>query len=716
MRRLVGIGIFLMLPFLAKAQDELLVLNYWNYHNEHSLLYKHLCNRAFGQLQNRKAEISQLKTKQDWQKRQTLVKQKLQEAIGVFPEKTPLNAVVTGTIEREGITVEKLYFESFPNYYVTAALFLPAGRRENLPAIVYCSGHSENGFRSQSYQQIILNYAKKGFAVLAFDPIGQGERIQYPKSQSPQYFFQRFGPTHEHSYGGSPAFLLGGSPALYFVWDGIRAVDYLLSRKEIDKNRIGIAGRSGGGTQSAYIAAVDARILAAAPECYVTSFDKLLRSMGPQDAEQNLFHTFDKGLDMADLLEVRAPKPTLMVTTTRDIFSIEGAREVFDEAKIAYRNLGAEPHLTMVEDDAGHASTKKNREVSYAFFQKYLQNPGSNEDREVAFFSDEELFVTPTGNVYSSLKGETLFSLIQKDSFRRLKETTKIQPYALTAKVASLMNFVPPKPEKKSLFSGRLVREGYVIEKYLVAGLGDYYLPILWFKPQKTNNKIVLYLNTKGKGAVAQHGGIAEQLSKEGYNVVLPDLSGAGELANGYIKGGDSFIDSTSLNLWYTSILTNKSLVGIRAEEIQLITEFIKKMSGISSITAIASGVFSTDLLHAAVVTKAFEQVALLNGLVSYRSIVEQEHYRTQFMPSVVAGALPFYDLPDLVKVLAPRRIFLQGVVDAANQPMDKQTVEQIYADAIQVHSNHKSLQIDQATQADQQMRELLTWLRSNKN
>ena len=266
------------------------------------------------------------------------------------------------------------------------------------------------------------------------------------------------------------------------------------------------------------------------------------------------------------------------------------------------------------------------------------------------------------------------------------------------------------------MFSGSLVREGYVIEKYLVAGPGDYYLPILWFKPQKTNNKIVLYINTKGKGVVAQNGGVAEQLVKEGYEVVLPDLSGAGELSNGYIKGGDSFIDSTSLNLWYTSILTNKSLVGIRAEEIQLITEFIKKKSGTSSITAIASGTFSTDLLHAAVVTKAFEQVALLHGLISYRSIVEQEHYRTKFIPSVVAGALPFYDLPDLVKVLAPRRIFVQGVVDAADQPVDTQTMEQMYADAIQAHSNHKSLQIGQATQADEQMRELLGWLRSDKN
>ncbi|MEZ4904182.1 MAG: hypothetical protein R2822_21740 [Spirosomataceae bacterium] len=100
-------------------------------------------------------------------------------------------------------------------------------------------------------------------------------------------------------------------------------------------------------------------------------------------------------------------------------------------------------------------------------------------------------------------------------------------------------------------------------------------------------------------------------------------MSNTGELANGYIKGGDSYIDSTSLNLWFTSILTNKSLVGIHSEEIQLISMFIKKLSGKSAITAIASGTFSADLLHAAAVENTFDRMALLNGLVSYHSIIE---------------------------------------------------------------------------------------------
>src|SRR5690554_4965036 len=190
------------------------------------------------------------------------------------------------------MVIEKLYFESRPGYYVTAIFCYPENRTEPLPAILFCSGHAAEGFRSTTYQTMIFNYAKKGFAVLAFDPIGQGERIRYlDESGKP-----RLGSTIEHSYPGSQSFLAGISPANFFIWDGIRAVDYLMTREEVDPQRIGITGRSGGGTQTAYIAAMDERIHAAAPECYITTFDKLLKSKGPQDAEQKLKHGIAKGI------------------------------------------------------------------------------------------------------------------------------------------------------------------------------------------------------------------------------------------------------------------------------------------------------------------------------------------------------------------------------------------------------------------------------------
>ena len=159
---------------------------------------------------------------------------------------------------------------------------------------------------------------KKGFIVLTYDPIGQGERLQYfdlEKGES-----RVGGSTKEHSYVGAQCFIAGNSIARHMIWDGIRGIDYLLTREEVDPKRIGLTGLSGGGTLTSYIAAFDARVHAAAPQCYITSFKRLLESIGPQDGEQNFYHGIARGIDHADLLEVRAPKPALVLATTRDYF------------------------------------------------------------------------------------------------------------------------------------------------------------------------------------------------------------------------------------------------------------------------------------------------------------------------------------------------------------------------------------------------------------
>src|SRR5262249_36447744 len=217
------------------------------------------------------------------------------------------------------------------------------------------------------------------------------------------------GPTSEHSYFGKQCLLSGSSAARYFTWDAIRAIDYLVSRPEVDANRIGVTGISGGGTQTSYVAAIDARGLADAPACYICGLQRLFQSIGPQDAEQNFNGGVASGLDHADLLEVRAPKPTLVVATTRDFFSIQGARETVNEARRAFEAVGGKDHLDMVEDDHGHGYTAKNRQSIYAFFQKYLSLPGSSEDEELEPVQREDLTVTTTGQVTTSVGGETVF-------------------------------------------------------------------------------------------------------------------------------------------------------------------------------------------------------------------------------------------------------------------------------------------------------------------
>lgn len=657
---------FLGMLQVSFAQKELLVLEQWKYDKQRAgSLNSRMTQLAFRQLDQRRQKISQLKTAADWKKRQEEVKKILLESIGGFPERTPLNPVVTGVAERDGVKVEKLYYESLPGYYVTAALFTPVSYSGKLPAIVYCSGHSTNGFRSDTYQRAILNYVKKGFAVLAFDPVGQGERVQYltPDGSS------RMGPTHEHSYPGSQVFMTGVSPARYFIWDGIRAIDYLQTRPEIDGGRIGITGRSGGGTQSAYIAALDDRVLAAAPECYTTTFEMLLRSIGPQDAEQNFLYSIEKGFDIPDLTELRAPKPTLLITTYNDFFSIQGARDVYQEARQAFKALGREEHLAMAEDEAGHASTLRNREAAYAFFRKYLSNPGSSAETDVSIFREDELYVTPTGKVYESLGGKDLREVhlagmppASRQSAPGPEELRKL----VHAKVGELTG---PK-SGRSLYSGRITREGYSIEKYLVAGPGDVFLPVLYFKPVSGTKPAIVLANDGGKQEAAQKGRLADRLAREGHPVILPDLSGFGELKDTELPGGDARIEEVSLNLWYLGLLTNRTLIGYRISELQSVLGFAKDIlpEG-TGISLIGAGTLSAEVLHLAVLSPGlFQKIALIGPLTSYESVIKSRDFRTRFVPSSIAGAWPEYDLPDLVSALPEGKILVTDARDGSGK------------------------------------------------
>ena len=646
------------------AQDDVTLFNYWQYYSDaENSLYKYFCSTGLQQLQERKAVIDKLQTKEEWKKRQADVRKKLLDIIGPFPDKTPLNVRVTGTIQKEGFRVEKLIYESMPGYYVTAALFIPDNLKAKAPAILNPIGHSTQSFRRDIYQHTIINLVKKGFIVLAYDPVGQGERLQYFEKASGK---SRFGSTQEHSYPGAQCFISGYSPAKYFIWDGIRGIDLLLLRKEVDPDRIGITGISGGGTSSAYIGAIDDRVLASAPECYITNYKYLYKSIGPQDAEQNLFHLIKNGLDHPDFIEVRAPKPTLIISTTRDFFNIQGARESFYEARKAYSALGAKDNLQMTEDDNGHGFTKKNREAMYAFFQKHLNNPGDATDHDVEVIPISDLIVTETGQLATSLKGETLYSLNKKIVERQVsalesKRTIINEHLSGVHEAASkISGFAFPEKFDHGIFSGRYVNNNYKLEKYLMPGSGEYMIPLALFVPSENNKKeVILLLHEKGKNYAINMDGLARQLVANGYTVLLGDLPGIGEMGPGYLKG-DAYIESISYNQWFAGILTGKSIVGLRAEDITRMAHFMKtNLSGYNSVSAISVGVLGSELLHAAVFDGAIQKVCLVQPLLSFADIALSHEYSPGFIPSTVAGAIEEYDLPDLMASLFPRKLLI---------------------------------------------------------
>ena len=300
-------------------------------------LYKYLDDIAAKDEAERRAEIAKITTRDQALARQQQVRNTLLGLMGGGFEKTPLNAKVLGSTQMDGFRIEKILFESQPKFFVTALLYLPDAKGgttpAKLPAIVIAPGHGATGKASDF--TFASTFARNGFAVLSYDPIGQGERLQYGDPEHPGKTLAT-GPTGEHGEAGLQPTLIGDAVARYFVWDGMRAVDYLLTRPEIDAERIGAFGCSGGGVMTAMLGAADKRVKAIATACYLTTMDTLLPSIGAQDAEQSTPGFIAAGFDFADWVELAAPRPYAMVGTVGDMFPWAGFLKTAQEARRFY--------------------------------------------------------------------------------------------------------------------------------------------------------------------------------------------------------------------------------------------------------------------------------------------------------------------------------------------------------------------------------------------
>lgn len=669
-RRLPALLLLLLLAQSPLQAEDWKVLEGWQrFANARNYLHISWNQSAFQILEERHQQVAGLQNASQWRERQVQVRARL-EALLDLPERPPLNARILGTVEKRDFRCEKLVFESLPGFLVSAVLFLPRTASGPLPAILYLSGHADPSFRSPSYQHVILNLVRKGFVVLAIDPIGQGEMVQYldPFTGKPRFS----SPTGEHSYFSNQCFLAGSSGYRYFVWNGIRALDYLLERKEVDGERIGISGLSGGGFQTAQIAALDQRVAAAAPAAYITSWERLLQWRGPGDGEQNLNRGIRQGITYADLLELRAPRPTLILATTRDYVPIQGTRETYQEARRAFEALGFPEHLQLVEDEGVHGYTRANREALYAFFQRSLNQPGSSKDEDVPLLTREELTVTPTGQVATSFVGQSVFTLNRKlaeEKLKRLEQSRRslqIHLQKLPSVVWEISGYEDPQPLREVLFRGRYQRPGYVMEKYILVAGEQRVIPLLLLLPQRSDPLPAwIYLHPEGKGAEAGPGGEMEGLVRKGYAVAAPDLVGTGEL--GPVGEG----------LAYLGVQLGRSIPADQAADVVQVRRFLETRGEIDAtrIGALARDELCPALLHAALLDPALRWLVLVRPLVSYRSVVLNRHYTVPFW-SAVPNVLDGYDLPDLAAALAPRKLWMLEIQDQLERRAPRETVE----------------------------------------
>lgn len=369
------------------------------------------------QLDARETAIRAIKTPEQARARQKQTRETVLRLIGGLPDYNgPLNGKVAGTIDAGDYTIDRVTFESLPGLIVTGNLFVPKKPGKH-PGIVFPLGHWDQG--KPAAQHMAANFARKGFVVLAYDPLGQGERQQAFDKRANRSLIG--GSTEQHFMAGANAILINESFARYRIWDARRAIDYLISRPEVDGERIGATGCSGGGTVTTYISALDPRVKVSAPACYMNSF-RLVFTGPVGDSEQSPLDFIAAGLDETDYVEMFAPKPWLIGNTELDFFTPAGAKIVYDEAKSWYKIFGAEDKVKWVVGPGGHGTPAKVREAIYEWMMRWLQVEGSAKDETVPLFPDHQLWVMPGGQV--SGKSREIYEVIRENMQAKKKNAS----------------------------------------------------------------------------------------------------------------------------------------------------------------------------------------------------------------------------------------------------------------------------------------------------
>lgn len=315
----------------------------------------------------------------EWLARAAWLREHVLVSCGLWPApaKCSLNAQVFGRIERDGYSVEKVFFESWPGFYVSGNLYRPLGRGKGpFPAMLNPHGHwkvgrladEENG----SLPGRCIGFARQGYVAFSWDMIGYNDSFHWPHRDFPP--------------AGGREWLWGLSLFGLQTWNSIRVIDFLQSLPDVDPHRIGCTGESGGGTQTMVITAVDDRIKISAPAVMVSAIMQggCLCENGP-NLRQDIFNV--------EVSAAAAPRPQLLLAATGDWTRFTMTHE-FPAVRSAYRLLGAADRAEAVRFDAPHNYNKDSREAAYAFFGKWLLG-----DSDASHFKEKPFTVEPKENL-----------------------------------------------------------------------------------------------------------------------------------------------------------------------------------------------------------------------------------------------------------------------------------------------------------------------------
>jgi cephalosporin-C deacetylase-like acetyl esterase len=601
------------------------------------------------ELQQREQAVDQIHTVAQAERRKKIVRAKFLEVLGGLPNyHGPLHARTMGSLDAGLYTIDKVIYESLPGFYVTANLYRP-NRPGRYPAVLLQAGHTQEG--KPEGQRLAANLALKGFVVLCFDPIGQGEREQ-------TYSHQLDGPlagwsVPEHTQMDAQAFLIGEGLSRYFIWDAMRSLDYLASLPEVDASRIGATGCSGGGALTTFVGGLDPRVKVVIPGCYPSSFQLLFASGGP-DSEMMFPRLLASGLDTADFVELSAPTPWLLQSTEHDEyhFTPAGVRLVYEEARNWYSIYGTPERVGFMVGPGSHGMPLVAREAVYKWMIRWLKNgQGDFHEQPVRMYTSHELQVTASGNVEDQPGSRKLYQILLEDF--HAKERSGTIPELITELRKLKIPTDRSAPDVKVLDDwnspgGR--REHIAFE----SEPGIWIDATLLIPPSSGRKPAVLVVQSSKTWGVMPVDEVEERMAKMGRVVLEMDPRHSSEEI-----GNESEGPMTSD--WMTNLganLIGRNLPAMRAHDILRGVDLLAARSDVDphSIRAFARGVPGVWLLLASATDPRIEKVWL--DRTPYRlQLALENSLSSGLFDAVIPGFVLHWDFDHLVKAMGSRTV-----------------------------------------------------------
>lgn len=439
------------------------------------------------------SSLTNIHTLTDWQDHRLELRRQAAEMLGLdpMPERTDLNPVVTGKIEREDFTVEKLHFQSLPHLYVTANLYLPKHPTNPAPAVLYVCGHAvaaTNGVsfgNKTAYQQHGIWFARNGYVCLIIDTVQWGEITGHHRgtySEGQWWWNSR-----------------GYTPAGIETWNAIRALDYLASRPEVDPGRIGVTGRSGGGAYSWYLAAMDDRVKVIAPVSGITDLQNHIVDGSVDHHCDCMFFVNTYRWDYPMLAALCAPRPLMLGNADTDrLFPVSGVMRTHETVKRIYELYGAKTNFGLVMVPGLHKDVQDLQVPAFRWFNIHLKH-----EDPVIEMAAVKMFAPSDLKVFEKIPYDQINTTIQ-DSFVPRAKLPEVPKSALAwnnlrdnwlkeirAKCFGAWPADESAPKIRSLFSER--NNGIIYEAYEIQSEAE--VPLRLYVMRKNSKELQIILH-----------------------------------------------------------------------------------------------------------------------------------------------------------------------------------------------------------------------------